>query len=134
MSHPARNSDPATSHESAAQVDELAAQLRAQILDLARQAGTEGITSNEAERLIENHKANAISPRFAELVAKGKLVRVNLGTTKKGRAIYIKRFDPVTKCNTIVNFVPEFAPSAKVKAMRARVKAMKAKAAKRRAK
>ena len=126
MNHPVRNSDPETSHESAAQVGELAAKLRAQILDLAREAGADGLSSNETERLIPAHKNNSVSPRFAELVKSGKLVRVRIGTTKKGRAIYIKRFDPVTRRNVIVNFLPEFAPAAKVKAMRrARLKAAK---------
>jgi hypothetical protein len=106
-----RNSDPLTSAESAAQVGELAAKLRAQILDLARNTGIVGTTSNEAERLIPAHKNNSISPRFAELVESGALVRVLLGYSKKGRAVYLKRYDPITKRDVIVNFLPQFAPT-----------------------
>lgn len=104
-----RNADPETSYESAAQVDALAAKLRGQIVDLARQAGHAGITGNEAERMIPAHKNHSITPRFAELVACGALVRVLLGRSKKGRPIYLKRYDTITKRDTIVNFAPEFA-------------------------
>ena len=97
--------------ESTTQVGELAAKLRAQIIDLSRQAGAEGITSNEAERLIPVHKNNSISPRFAELIKRGGLVRVLLGYTEKKRAVYAKRFDPVTRRHVVVNFLREFAPT-----------------------
>jgi hypothetical protein len=105
-----RNTDPETSYESAAQVDVLASKLRAAIVNLAREAGSVGITGNEAERLIPDHKNHSITPRFAELIARGELVRMLLGRSKKGRPIYLKRYDTITKRDTIVNFAPEFAP------------------------
>ena len=109
MNHPVRNSDPETGQESSAQVGEPAANC-IQILDLARDAGADGLSSNETERLIPAHKNNSVSPRFAELVKSGKLVRVRIGTTKKGRAISTKHFDPVTQRNVIVNFCLSLLP------------------------
>jgi hypothetical protein len=113
MSFPARNSDPTTSHESAAQAGELAAKLRDKILDLARQAGCDGLTSNEAERKIADYKANGVSPRFAELVKRCDLVRVPRGYSTKGRPVYATRFDAITERSVIVHWLPEFAPLKK---------------------
>lgn len=42
----------------------------------------------------------------------GALVRVLLGYGKKGRPIYLKRYDPITKHNVTLNFSPEYAPDA----------------------
>jgi len=115
---PVRNSDPATSHEAAEAVGPLAAKLRARIVALAQTVGKVGLTSNEAERQILDHKANSVSPRFAELVRSGHLVRVFVGNGKPtkrspgGVARYAKRFDPQTKQNVQIHWRPEFAPCA----------------------
>jgi hypothetical protein len=115
---PVRNSDPETSHESAAQVGELAARLRGRIIALARDAGEVGITINEAERLIADHKYNGVSPRFAELVRRGDLVRELIGHGKPTKRFpdgvphYTARWDERTERNVIVHWSPEFAPKA----------------------
>ena len=64
-----------TSGESLKESQQLAKRLREQNLDLAREAGSHGITINEAERRIQDHKATSVSPRFAEHVERGALVR-----------------------------------------------------------
>jgi len=91
----------------------LAAKLRSRIIALAREAGYEGITINEAERGIAEHKNHSVSPRFAELVRKGLLVRVIIGQSPKGRPIYQTRWDPYTQRDVCLHWLPEFAPSAK---------------------
>src|SRR5690348_6215486 len=100
----ARKTDPDSSHEASAGFEDSgeAAKLRCLILGLARDAGTAGITGNEAERLIRSYKNCSVSPRFKELVECGALVRVRLGYGKKGRPIYLKRYDPITKHNVTV--------------------------------
>ena len=125
-----RNSDPETSHASAGASHNLAQKLRAKILELAQAAGPEGITSNEAERGIPGHKPNAISPRFAELVKRGQLVRVQTGKGKPtkhypyGIPRFLTRYDAETKRPVLVHWVPQFAPGKKlpqgvtIKAMR----------------
>ena len=60
-----------TSGTSVVQSQNLAISIRQQILLLARQSGSLGITINEAERLIKCHKGHSISPRFAELIKRG---------------------------------------------------------------
>ncbi|MGA8150897.1 MAG: hypothetical protein WB952_08105 [Terriglobales bacterium] len=107
MDHPARNSDPSTSHESARAVKELAAKLRARIVALASAAGQSGITISEAEDAIPEHKNASVSPRFAELVRRGYLVRVLRDDGKP-----MTRFDTETKRSVIVHWLPEFAPFA----------------------
>jgi hypothetical protein len=105
-----------TSGASARESQETAARLRQQILDLARKAQRRGLTINEAERFISNHKGHSISPRFAELVRLGLLVRVVIGLTRPtkrfphGAERYMTRFDQETRRNVIVHWVPGFAP------------------------
>ena len=107
-----------TSGESAKASQQTAARLREQILELAHAAQQEGITINEAERLIDDHKGHSISPRFAELVRLGLLVRVEIGrnlpTVKfpQGAPRYRTRYDAETRRNVIVHWSPEFAPAA----------------------
>jgi hypothetical protein len=87
---------------------ELAAKLREHILVLAREAGSFGLTINEAAEQIPGHKPWSISPRFAELrhyVGVGK-------PTKRfpaGRPRYATRYDARTKRNVRVHWLPEFA-------------------------
>ena len=106
-----------TSGDSAKESQQIAARLRQQILDLARKAQNRGLTINEAERLINNHKGHSISPRFAELVRRGLLIRILIGRTRPtkrsphGAPRYVTRFDPETRRNVNVHWVPEFAPS-----------------------
>jgi hypothetical protein len=114
-----RNSDPATSHASAAVVGALAARLRARVLAIAGEAREIGITINETSAAIPEHRAHSVSPRFAELVERGHLVRVLVGhgkSTKRfpcGIPRYATRWDEQTKRNVIVHWLPEFAPSKK---------------------
>jgi hypothetical protein len=107
-----------TSGESIKESQQTAVQLRQQILEFARRAQGQGLTINQAERLIENHKGHSISPRFAELVRLGRLVRIITGrsepTTRfpQGAPRYWTRYDEETRRNVIVHWVPEFAPIA----------------------
>lgn len=118
MDHPARNSNPSTSHESAEAAQELAAKLRARIIDIARKAGRDGITISEAQQQISEHKTQSVSPRFAELVTRGALVRVLIDYGKPTKRFpggvprHVTRFDTETKRNVIVHWLPEFAPYA----------------------
>lgn len=97
----------------------LAAQLRTRILALAREAGRDGITANETEQGIPEHKSHSITPRFAELIKSGTLVRVRTGTGKPttrfpaGRPLYATRFDTETKREVVIHWLPEFAPYGK---------------------
>lgn len=122
MTHPARNTDPSTSHEAAQAVGNVAAKLRTRIQVLARAAGSAGITINEAAQQIPEHRATSISPRFAELVARGALIRVLRGNgrpTKRspgGVPRYATRLDMQTKKNAIVHWLPDFVPTT-IKAM-----------------
>jgi hypothetical protein len=83
-----------------------------------RRAQGQGLTINQAERSIENHKGHSISPRFAELVRLGLLVRIITGraqpTTRfpQGALRYWTRYDKETRRNVIVHWTPEFAPIA----------------------
>lgn len=114
-----RNTDPETSHESAAAVGALAARLRARVLTIAHEAREHGVTIAEASAAIPEHRAHAISPRFAELVERGHLVRVLVGhgmPTKRfpgGVPRYLTRWDEQTKRNVIVHWSPEFVPTGK---------------------
>ena len=94
-------------------LNELAAKLRSRIITLAREAGHEGVTINEAERSIAEHKGHSVSPRFAELVRRGVLVRVMIGQSPKGRPIYQTRWDPYTQRDVYLHWLPEFAPTKK---------------------
>ncbi len=113
-----RNSDPQSSHDSAAQLGELAAKLRTKIVALARAVGAQGLTANEAERAIPEHKGHCVSPRFAELVERGDLVRVLTGYGKPTKRFpggvprYVTHFDRETRRDVILHWLPEFAPSA----------------------
>ena len=105
-----------TNSESMKQSEELALRLRERILVLARTAGHKGLTINEAERQIEDHKGHSISPRFSELVREGSLVRVLVGHGKatkrfpRGVRRYVTRFDDDTRRNVTVHWTREFAP------------------------
>ncbi len=104
-----RNSDPNT---------ELASRLRARILALARAAGQRGITIGEAEQQIPEHKNASVSPRFAELVARGELIRLLVGYGKPTKRFpggvprYLARLDTETKRCVIIHFAPGFEPLA----------------------
>jgi len=74
------------------------------ILELAEAAGAEGITSNDAERLITDHKNSSVSPRFNELVEAGALVRM------EGSAG--ERIDPLTNRPGQIHWLPKFAPDS----------------------
>src|SRR5438034_81723 len=60
--------------ESLNKSQQLASRLRERILDLARKAGRKGLTINEAERQIGDHKGHSVSPRFSELLKRATLV------------------------------------------------------------
>jgi len=96
----------------------LAQRLRERIVSLARVAGPKGITINEAERQIQDHKGHSVSPRFVGLVNSGVLVRVFVGygaPTKrfpKGAPRYRTRHDEETRRNVTIHWLPEFAPAA----------------------
>lgn len=106
-----------TSVESVEKSEELATRLRERILDLARKAGRNGLTINEAERQIEDHKGHSISPRFAELRKRGELVRVLVGhgrSTKHfpdGIPRYLTRYDEETGRKVNIHWIVEFAPT-----------------------
>lgn len=113
----ARTSGLTTSGESARKSQQTAVRLRQLILEFARRAEGRGLTINEAERLIEDHKGHSVSPRFAELVRVGLLVRMVIGralpTTRfpQGAPRYVTRHDEETRRNVIVHWIPKFAPS-----------------------
>lgn len=114
----ARTPSLTTSGESVNESQQSAARLRQQILEFARGAQDQGLTINQAEHLIENHKGHSISPRFAELVRLRLLVRIITGRTRptarfpQGAPIYWTRYDEETRRNVIVHWLPEFAPVA----------------------
>jgi hypothetical protein len=107
-----------TSGDSIRQSATLALKLRPRIVALARAAGPRGLTINDAQSEIQDHKASSVSARFSELESRGALVRVLVGydpPTKrypKGEPRYTRRFDEETKRNVNVYWVPEFAPAA----------------------
>ncbi len=112
-----RSANAGTSAESIKKSDNLAIRLRERILVLAEEAGPRGLTINEAERLIDDHKGHSISPRFSELIDRGILVRVQIGLgrpTKRfpnGDPRYAKRYDEDTCRNVTIHWLPEFALS-----------------------
>ena len=113
-----RNTDPVSSHEAAAASEELADRLCDRVIEVARAAGWRGITLSEAAELIPEHKATSITPRFKELLGRGQLVRVRVGTGEptsrflNGRPRYVTRFDEQTRRNVLVHWAPEFEPKA----------------------
>jgi hypothetical protein len=117
MRDPVRNSDPDSCHQSAKAIKERAGKLRARIIGLARAAGRNGVTISEVEQQIPEHKSQSVSPRFAELVSSGDLVRVLVGYSKPtkrspgGIRSYLSRFDTQTKKNVTLHWSPKFAPS-----------------------
>lgn len=112
----ARSPGLTTSGESAKESQQTASRLRHQILEIARRAQGQGLTINQAERLIEDHKGHSVSPRFAELVRLGLLVRIVIGRAlptmrfPQGALRYWTRYDEETRRNVVVHWVPEFAP------------------------
>src|SRR5580765_3340359 len=99
-----------TSIDSLNKSEELATHLRERILDLARKAGRNGLTINEAERQIGDHKGHSVSPRFSELVRQGALVRVLVDPgqrTKRPRCV--TRYDEETARDVNVHWIPEYA-------------------------
>jgi hypothetical protein len=107
-----------SSTESANKSEELAARLRRRIIDLARRSGKVGLSINEAEEQIDDHKGHSVSPRFAGLVKQGVLVRLLIGRGKPTRRFpngvprYVTRYDQKTRRNVNVHWVPEFAPAS----------------------
>ena len=108
-----------TSGESAKESQILAGRLRNRILDLARRVGTRGLTISEAERFVDDHKGHSVSPRFAELVRAGALVRIPIEPGRSTRRFpggiprYISRRDEQTGREVNVHWLPEFAPVSK---------------------
>jgi len=109
--HPgARSTDPITSHESAETSGELRGKIANAILDFALQAGSKGVTINEATAALPQFKAVSISPIFKPLVKAEKLVRKVIGRTDpserwpKGKEVYETRVDPSTNKKCIVHF------------------------------
>jgi len=96
----ARNTDPETSHAAAAAFSKKASKVDARIIEQARTAGARGITEAEVVDAMPEYKPGSITPRFARLVRKGRLVRRLLGVGKPtkhfpaGRPIYVTRVDP----------------------------------------
>jgi hypothetical protein len=109
-----------TSIDSLKKSEELATRLRERILDLARKAGRNGLTINEAERQIGDHKGHSVSPRFSELVRQGALVRVPVddgpSTKHCGVSRWVTRYDEETGRNVTVHWIPEFAPTSNASA------------------
>ena len=107
-----------SSAENANKSEELAARLRRRIIDLAHKAGRVGLTINDAEEQIDDHKGHSVSPRFAELANRGALVRVLIGRGKptkrfpSGAPRHFKRYDDRTHRSVIVHWAPGFAPSS----------------------
>ena len=107
----------ASNADNANKSGDLAARLRRRIIDLARKAGRVGLTINEAEEEIDDHKGHSVSPRFAELVNRGLLIRVLIRDGKptkrfpNGALRHVKRYDERTRRNVTVHWAPEFAPS-----------------------
>jgi hypothetical protein len=106
----------ATSIESSDKSRKLAERLSHRIPELARRAGKKGITINEAERQISDHKSHSVSPRFSELVQNGVLVRILVDhgrPTKRfphGVPRYLTRYDEETRRNVTIHWLPEMAP------------------------
>src|ERR1700687_324163 len=104
-----------TSIDSLKKSEELATRLRERIVDLARKAGRNGLTINEAERQIGDHKGHSVSPRFSELVRRGALVRIPVAhgqlTKRRGLSRCVTRHDDETDRNVTIHWVPECAPS-----------------------
>ena len=111
----ARNTDPLTSHE-ALNDPKFRARIKDDILRLALEAATKGITVNACAAQLPKYKAWSISPMFAPLVRKGLLVRRVIGITEprrrwpNGKEILETREDPVTHKQCIVNYHHSFAP------------------------
>ena len=95
---------------------EFCARLCDDILRIALEAGSKGITINECAALLPKYKAWSVSPMFAPLVRKGLLVRRVIGITEprrrwpNGKEILETREDPVTHKQCIVNYHHSFAP------------------------
>jgi hypothetical protein len=106
-----------TSVDSLKKSKQLATRLRERIVDLTRKAGRNGLTINEAERLIEDHKSQSVSPRFAELLKLGALVRIPIEPGRptkchpRGTPRYVTRHDNQTARKVNLHWLPEFAPA-----------------------
>ena len=107
--------DVGTSIDSLKKSQELATRLRERIIDLARNAGRNGLTINEAERQIGDHKGHSVSPRFSELVRQGALVRVpvdhGLPTKPRRGSRFVTRYDEETGRSVNVHWISEYAPT-----------------------
>jgi hypothetical protein len=114
----ARNSDPESSQRAADNFSKRASKVQARIEELARFTETVGITQSQVVAAMPEYKPGSITPRFARLVKRGKLVRVYLGTAKPtkrnrtGRPRYLTRLDEETKQYVTLYWIPEFAPKA----------------------
>ena len=108
----------ATSIESAEKSEPMAASLRARVARMTRDSGRDGLTINQAQKQIQDHKDGSISARFSELVKSGAIVRVFVGYGQRTRRFpngvpkYVSRYDEETRRNVSVHWAPEFAPSA----------------------
>jgi hypothetical protein len=104
-----------TSIDSLKKSEELSTRLRERILDLARKAGRNGLTINEAERQIGDHKGHSVSPRFSELVRQGALVRVPVDhgrpTKHCGVSRWVTRYDEETGRSVTLHWIPACAPA-----------------------
>ncbi len=115
----ARTTDPLTSHASAESSGKLRGKIAQAILDLAEQAGKNGITINEATAALPQFKAVSISPIFKPLVRSGKLVRRLIGRTEmspkwpRGKEIFQTRLDPSSNRECVLHFHPSVESSKK---------------------
>ena len=113
----ARTTDPQTSHDAAATFSKKVGSVNDRIVELARAAGKRGSTQSDIVAAMPEFKPGSITPRFARLLKKGRLVRVRVGTGKPtkhfptGRPLYMTRLDETTGHNVLVHWVPEFAPA-----------------------
>lgn len=111
-----------TSIESRHKSKELTGRLCQRIRELARKSAANGLTINEAEKVISDHKSSSVSPRFSELVRRGDLVRVLTGYSRptkrfpRGIARYVSRYDEETRRNVTIHWLPEFAPKTELTA------------------
>jgi len=104
-----------TSIDSLKKSEELATRLRERILDLVRKAGRRGLTINEAERQLADHKGHSVSPRFSEILRQGVLVRVLVDhgrpIKRRGGSRFMTRYDEETSRNVNLHWTPEYVPA-----------------------
>jgi hypothetical protein len=106
----ARTSDPPTSDVGAEASKENRQTIAANILALAAKRGNQGITIFEAKELLPEFEVVSLSPVFAPLVRKGKLIRRLIGKKLKGKDCYETRINPKTNCPGNIHWHFKAAP------------------------